>query len=271
MSFFETLFESEEEEKKRLELERRMRKRAEEAEEAAGLEKLPTLIDNNAEDNAAADAAEDAAVAAREQARAAREAERRDKAREAVRQEAVREGAALDEAARRDLTERIRIWNEQIFVDDTDFLLFTPKKKALEKQAQYHALVAAHEKLFANRYIMNDESGVPQYFYIYPTEQLWMSRPRTDIVWMYLSDAIEDLKKQNKDVERSEMKSIRTQYESSGTYKSPETVPPEATLCPETKSTNTSSISKGCASQGGGKKSKSKYSRKSKSKYSRKY
>jgi hypothetical protein len=137
---------------------------------------------------------------------AAREAERRDKAREAVRQEAVREGAALDEAARRDLTERIRRWNEQIYVDDTKFL-YTKKNKALEKQTQYDALVAAHEKLFANRYTMNDESGVPQYFYIYPTEQLWKSRPRTDIVWTYFTDAIQDLK--DKDVERAKMKSIR--------------------------------------------------------------
>jgi hypothetical protein len=64
MSFFER------EEKKRLELERRQRKRAEEAAEAEGIE-FPTVIDHYADAHARADAAEDAAVAAREQARAA--------------------------------------------------------------------------------------------------------------------------------------------------------------------------------------------------------
>ena len=70
MSFFETLFESEEEEKKRLELERRMQKRAEEAAEAAGLEELPTVIDHNADAHARADAAE--AEVAEERKEAAR-------------------------------------------------------------------------------------------------------------------------------------------------------------------------------------------------------
>ena len=77
MSFFETLFESEEEEKKRLELERRMQKRAEEAAEAAGLEELPTLIDHNADAHARADAAEAEVAEERKEAKyAAREAAR---------------------------------------------------------------------------------------------------------------------------------------------------------------------------------------------------
>jgi hypothetical protein len=79
MSFFKKIFESEEEEKERLELERRMRRRAEEAAEAAGLEELPTVIDHNAEGHARADAADAAREAAAERAAeiadAAREAE----------------------------------------------------------------------------------------------------------------------------------------------------------------------------------------------------
>jgi len=70
MSFFETFFESEEEEKKRLELERRMQKRAEEAAEAEGIE-FPTVIDHNAQGHAAAEAAEAAVATARASARAA--------------------------------------------------------------------------------------------------------------------------------------------------------------------------------------------------------
>ena len=192
------------------------------------------------------------------------EAVRRDKAREAVRQEAVREGAALDKAARLELTERIRRWNEQTYRDDTH-LFFTKKQKALEFQAEYHALVAAHEKLFANRYIMNDESGVPQYFYIYPTEELWKSRPHNNIVWTYFSDAIKELKGDA----RAKMEEIIKKYSSLGTYKRPDTLPPSAVPCPEPV-VSEGNTKHGCASQGGGKKSKSKYSRKSKSKYLRK-
>jgi hypothetical protein len=72
MSFFE----SEEEEKKRLELERRMRKRAEEAAEAEGIE-FPTVIDHNADAHARADAAEAEVAEERKEAKyAAREAAR---------------------------------------------------------------------------------------------------------------------------------------------------------------------------------------------------
>jgi hypothetical protein len=70
-----SLFESKKEKKERLELERRQRNRAQEAEDAAGLE-IPVLLDHSGPIIADADAAEEAVAAAREQARAARAAEK---------------------------------------------------------------------------------------------------------------------------------------------------------------------------------------------------
>lgn len=105
---------------------------------------------------------------------------------------------AAQATARGKLAERIRRWNERTLENVGHDIIkntfpfttaFTPAAAELEKKAyaledEYNAVVAAHEKLFAHRYIITHTNGVTRdtsYLYKYPTRELWMERPSNDI------------------------------------------------------------------------------------------
>ena len=252
MSFFKNfknLFESPEEKQDR---ERRQRQAKEAAEAEGGLE-LTIDEDNTYDDHVGADAADAERAAAREAERAA---------------------AAMTAAqanARRRLSERIERWKTRTLEnvgDDIKTTFSLRKADKLEKKAfalekEYNAVVDAHKKLFANRYRYTDEKGLPSYFYKYPTSQLWMNIPSSNILIELFDAAAIEYKKNGNEKKTGEMEERRNNYYWAGrwTQYDDRPLPPRAALCPEPLVSEF---------QGGGKKSKSKYSRKSKSKYSRK-
>ena len=205
------------------------------------------------------------------------------------------EAAAMTAAqanARRRLSERIERWKTRTLEnvgDDIKTTFSLRKADKLEKKAfalekEYNAVVDAHKKLFANRYRYTDEKGLTSYFYKYPTDRLFFSSPSTKILVELFKAASETYQRSGAGpagfekciLKANEMEDCRRKYSSARRdqyYEHEQLLPPTAVLCPEplvseeeedTKSKST------CAFQGGGKKSKSKYSRKSKSKYSRK-
>ena len=199
--------------------------------------------------------------------------------------------AAKVNAVRR-LTERIRRWNERTLENSDDIkttFSFTDAGR-LEKIAyalldEYHALVAAHEKLFARCYSYTDEKRVTRYVYIYPTEELWMGRPGNfNLLYKIFDDAYYATKSAQlpgwKET-KGKLKQISIGfYDKEDTlpqcsvlqryYRGPDKLPLSAVPCPEHVVEEDEDTKHGCAIQGGGKKSKSKYSRKTKSKYLRK-
>ena len=200
---------------------------------------------------------------------------------------------AAQATARHRLSERIERWERRTVEnvgDDIKTTFSLTDAARLEKKAcalvkEYNAVVDAHKKLFANRYRYTDEKGLPSYFYKYPTDRLFFSSPSTKILVELFKAASETYQRSGAGpagfekciLKANEMEDCRRKYSSARRdqyYEHEQLLPPTAVLCPEplvseeeeedTKSKST------CAFQGGGKKSKSKYSRKSKTKYSRK-
>jgi hypothetical protein len=211
--------------------------------------------------------------------------------------------AAAKVNARYRLSERIKRWDTRTLEnvgDDikTKFSLTTGKleKNAFALLDEYHALVAAHEKLFADCYRYTDEEGVIRYVYIYPTKEFWMGRPKNYNVLLEIhtvfTKAREDAKMAGDRTKSAELEKIRSSifmrygdFHPHWQYGGPDTfgklvngywvlfaLPSTAVLCPEpvVSEEQGGDTKEGCVIQGGGKKSKSKYSRKSKSKYLRK-
>ena len=83
------------------------------------------------------------------------------------------------------------------------------ENKAFALLDEYHALVAAHEKLFADCYSITDDKGGTRYVYIYPTEYLWMGRPKNrpllDNIFKVLTDARKAAKKAGDTVKSAEL------------------------------------------------------------------
>jgi len=194
------------------------------------------------------------------------------------------EMAAAQANARRRLFERIERWKTRTLEnvgDDikTEFSLIKTKAGELEKKAfalekEYNAVVDAHEKLFANRYRYTDEKGLPSYFYKYPTYQHWLAKPSSEILSELFDAAAIEYKKNGNEKKAGEMGERRSNYywdRRFGQYDE-RPIPPTVVLCPQPLVSVVSGedTSARCAIQGGGKKSKSKYSRKSRTKYSRK-
>ena len=266
MSFFKNfknLFESTEEKQDRLDRERRQRQANEAAEAEGGIEF--TIGMDNYDDHTEADAADAERAAER-----AAEADAADAERAAER--AAEAMTAAQANARRRLSERIERWNERTLEnvgDDikTTFSLTTKAdrlgKKALALEKEYNALVADHEKLFANRYRYTDKKGLPSYFYKYPTYQLWAAKPRSEILAVLFDAAANEYKKNGDEIKAKDMEQRRSGYYWAGRWGEYDDgpLPPTAVLCPEPLVSEF---------QGGGKKSKSKYSRKTRTKYSRK-
>ena len=231
------------------------------------------------------------------------------------------EMAAAQANARHRLTERIKRWNtrtlENVGGDIKTTFSLTPagrlENKAFALLDEYHALVVALEELFADCYRYTDEEEVTKYVYIYPTEQLWMGRPKNKPVLYQImkvtADAYTAAKEAGDRTKTDELlranRSIYWRYgdfHRGWKYHGPDTfqilqgensptfrlitskLPPSAVPCPEPRhpllatqyQNQNVAVASGedtsdrCAIQGGGKKSKSKYSRKTKSRYSRK-
>ena len=187
----------------------------------------------------------------------------------------------------REKYERIDRWKKRVF--DLQSVPSQDKGEELEKiavgiETEYFAVKDAHEKLFADRYRVTDEHGVTSYFYFYPNKNLWRDRPREkkDIMVSLFRDAEFAYRKANKNHKADEMEIKKNIYSSLGKMKGNSDYyigPSSAVESHDDVSVDKiravrcdSDSKKGCAIQGGSKKSKSKYSRKSKSKskYSRK-
>ena len=205
--------------------------------------------------------------------------------------------AAKVNAVRR-LTERIKRWNERtlenVGEDIKTTFSFTDagrlEKKAYALLGEYHALAADHEKLFARCYSYKDEEGVTRHVYIYPTEQLWMGRPGNfnllNHIFHQAYYATKSAQLPGWKETKGKLKQISNGfYDKEDTlpqcgvlqryYRGPDKLPASAVPCPEhvvpcPEHVVEEDTKQGCAIQGGGKKSKSKYSRKTKSRYSRK-
>ena len=202
---------------------------------------------------------------------------------------------AAQATARHRLSERIERWERRTVEnvgDDIKTTFSLTDAARLEKKAcalvkEYNAVVDAHKKLFANRYRYTDEKGLPSYFYKYPTDRLFFSSPSTKILVELFKAASETYQRSGAGpagfekciLKANEMEDCRRKYSSARRdqyYEHEQLLPPTAVLCPEplvSEEEEEDTKSKRympCAFQGGGKKSKSKYSRKSKTKYSRK-
>ena len=193
---------------------------------------------------------------------------------------------AAQATARHRLSERIERWERRTVEnvgDDIKTTFSLRKADKLEKKAfalekEYNAVVDAHKKLFANRYRYTDEKGLPSYFYNYPTKKLWKNIPSSNILIELFHAAAIEYENNHNEAKAGEMKKRKSNYHWAKEWDNYDVrpLPPTAVLCPEplvSEEEEEDTKSKRympCAFQGGGKKSKSKYSRKSKTKYSRK-
>jgi hypothetical protein len=155
------------------------------------------------------------------------------------------------------------------------------ENKARQLGEEFRTLEKLHEELFADPW--NNGGYV---LYVYPNKKLWEDRPQKiqieDILFPFFMAALEKYKEAGNKKKADEMSVLASSYSGfgrrMGNYERYLAPPGAKTTHPDDETIDKAypgavpcrTTSERCAIQGGGKKSKSKYSRKSKSRYSRK-